>query len=302
MIASSTIEPRATTKPARTMVLIVPPFMYSTSSAAISDSGIATQADQGHAPLVEEGDQHQNHEEGADQQRHGKVVDRGFDEGRRPEDLVVDLDIAEPRLHFGESRLNASRYVERIAQGSFSTMSIRPGPSLMTPSPISRGWSHDDAGHIPKADDVAALRLDRYLPEAFRRDRRADGRDVESLIGPLDESAWPESWQRSVSWRSPKSRASDVPSRTSCIVTPCVRIRSGSICTWSCFSRSPQIGTFATPGTRNRRHRIFQYVVIDRSSMDIVFDVKPIFMTRLVEDSGCSITAGPTPTGRRACA
>ncbi len=63
--------------------------------------------------------------------------------------------------------------------------------------------------------------------------------------------------------------------------------------------RSPQIGTFATPGTRIRRVLIFQYVVIDRSirssSGSVV--VSPIFMTRLVADSGWIMKGGLAHVG-----
>ncbi len=41
MMASSTTEPSATTKPASTMVLIVAPIHDSTTPAATSDSGMA---------------------------------------------------------------------------------------------------------------------------------------------------------------------------------------------------------------------------------------------------------------------
>jgi hypothetical protein len=56
--------------------------------------------------------------------------------------------------------------------------------------------------------------------------------------------------------------------------------------------RSPQIGTLATPGTRRSRARIFQYAVIDRSITDLVSDVTPIFMTRLVDESGWIMNGG----------
>ena len=67
----------------------------------------------------------------------------------------------------------------------------------------------------------------------------------------------------------------------------------------SISSRSPQIGTFATPGTRIRRALIFQYAVIDRSIRSSCgsADVSPIFMTRLVADSGWIINGGLAHVG-----
>ncbi len=68
--------------------------------------------------------------------------------------------------------------------------------------------------------------------------------------------------------------------------TCCAFNFSGSTCTCIIWRRSPQIATFATPGTRSRRSLIVQYEIIDISVSDLVSDVSPIFITRLVADSG----------------
>ncbi len=49
------------------------------------------QADEGGPPLEQEGDDDQDHEQDADQQRPREIVDRLLDEGRGPEDRGVDL-------------------------------------------------------------------------------------------------------------------------------------------------------------------------------------------------------------------
>src|SRR5436189_4416434 len=98
----------------------------------------------------------------------------------------------------------------------------------------------------------------------------------------------------------PKSRASEVLSMTSSSVTSWARIRLGSTCTCTALMRSPHIGTLATPGTDIRRNLIVQYAIIDRSIMSKVFDVRPIFMTRLVDESGCSMIGMPEDCGRSA--
>ena len=84
---------------------------------------------------------------------------------------------------------------------------------------------------------------------------------------------------------------------TSSSVTPLARSRSGSTCTWSIWRRSPQIGTLATPGTRNNLARIFQYEIIDMSIVDSVSDVRPIFMVRLVAESGWIMNGGLAQLG-----
>src|SRR5438093_7702813 len=55
---------------------------------------------------------------------------------------------------------------------------------------------------------------------------------------------------------------------------------------------------FATPGTDMRRNLIVQYAIIERSIGSWVFDDSPIFMTRLVDDSGCRMIGMPADCGR----
>jgi hypothetical protein len=79
---------------------------------------------------------------------------------------------------------------------------------------------------------------------------------------------------------------------------PLAAINSGTTCTTCMSMRSPQMTAFATPGTRRRRARIFQYAVIDWSMTETSSDEMPIFITLLVDDSGCSITGGAAQVGR----
>ena len=70
------------------------------------------------------------------------------------------------------------------------------------------------------------------------------------------------------------------------------RSRSGSTCTCSRRCRSPQIETFATPGTPIKRGTIVQRARTDIWMSERSVDDSPICMTRLVDDRGCSITGG----------
>ena len=79
--------------------------------------------------------------------------------------------------------------------------------------------------------------------------------------------------------------------------TPCSTSLSGMAWTASMSSCSPQIAMLATPGTLSSRGRIVQYEIIDMSICDTVSELMPIFMTRLVADSGWSITGGAAHVG-----
>jgi hypothetical protein len=74
----------------------------------------------------------------------------------------------------------------------------------------------------------------------------------------------------------------------------------GSTCTWSCWSRMPQIATFATPGTPIRRGRIVQRASTDLSIAETSSEERPIISTRLDDDSGWSTVGGSEMFGHAA--
>jgi len=57
------------------------------------------------------------------------------------------------------------------------------------------------------------------------------------------------------------------------------------------------MATLATPGTRSSRARIVQYEIIDISISDRLSEESPIFMTRLVDETGWSMTGGAAQVG-----
>src|SRR5918998_1795654 len=85
---------------------------------------------------------------------------------------------------------------------------------------------------------------------------------------------------------------------TCCRLTSCWTNFFGSTCTCRWGRRSPQMATWATPGTRNNRARIFQYAIVDMSVRFTVSEVSPIFMIRLVEDSAGIMNGGLAQVGR----
>ena len=145
------------------------------------------EADQRHPPLEQKGDQNQHHENGADQERHREVVDRQLDERRRPEDLVIDLDIRKTGPQLGERRFHSPGDLQRIGPGKLLDDEHQAG-AVVDDGVADEQWlSPLHLRHVADAYRRAVLRLDRHLGQIFRRDDRRDGVDLEPLIGGLYE-------------------------------------------------------------------------------------------------------------------
>ena len=80
-------------------------------------------------------------------------------------------------------------------------------------------------------------------------------------------------------------------------MTSCSASFAGSTWTWRCGSRSPQIATWATPGTRSSRARTFQYASSDMSVRFTSSEVMPIFRIRLVADRAGIMNGGLAQVG-----
>ena len=109
-----------------------------------------------------------------------------------------------------------------FAHGSFSTISIRPGPPLMTASPMSGWWSTRTSANSRQGDRSAAPGpCDRDLPERLRGHDGWHVTDPESLVRGVDEAARCQSAAPSdQEMRVPMSSEFAVPSRTSSRVMP----------------------------------------------------------------------------------
>lgn len=196
------------------------------------------------------------------------------------------------------SAASTSRVSSRVLpHGNFSTMSIRPGPSLMTASPMSGWWSMSTLATWPRVRtwpsrwasgifaSVSGVVIGRTLA-TLRRWLGVSTNPPVPIIAPSENCS------------SPESRASAVTVISWFSVIPFWSSLSGSTWTCSISSRSPQMATFATPGTCIRRWRIRQYDVIDMSMREYSSDDKPIFIARLVAESGCSMIGGLAQRGR----
>ena len=139
MIASSTTPPTAITSPARTIVLIVAPRIYSTSPAAISDNGIATRlirAVRHSKRKAKRTSTTSRQEMSSALVRLSTAILMKFADRKMVESICIP-----GRPGRSDARVASTPRVTSnvLAHGNFSTTSRRPGPLLMTASPMS-GW------------------------------------------------------------------------------------------------------------------------------------------------------------------
>ena len=257
MMASSTTTPIATTNPARTITLMVAPWRSRAITAASSDSGIAIRlmnavrkanrkaamiSTTSPTPMI------------------SAVLRLSSDCSTNVAGRKIVASISMPGRPGRSSSIALSiPSVTSIvlAPRNFCTMSMRPGPSLMTPSPHS-GWK--------SSLTLATSEMRSTLPS-----RRATG------TLPSSSGSWiawtfctfsrcePFSTKPPVPGRklsayasTPASVAFAVVSITRSSDTPFSASLAGSTWTWRCCRRSPKMLTCATPDTRSSRWRIFQ--------------------------------------------
>ena len=172
-----------------------------------------------------------------------------------------------------------------LAPGCFSTMSSRPGPSFITASPMGAGKPSTTCATSPSFK-LTPLRKVTGIWAKSAADWMAE--DCDTARRWLGESMKPP----------PASAvASAAAFSTSARVRPRVRSCSGFTSTCSCRSRWPQMATLATPGTAISRGRMLQRASVVISTCVRLSDDTPIFSTRLVDESGESITGGRATPG-----
>ena len=184
-----------------------------------------------------------------------------------------------------------------FAQGSFSTTSSSPGWPSMIASPISGWWSSATLAMSPsrtcpgpsEVTGTLARSAGVTIGSTLRMPIRWFG---VSMVPPVPITAPVENLSR------PESTASAVASITFSSETCRACILVGSAWTVMSWSRSFQMATLATPGTRSSRALIVQYAVIDISMSEWFFDVMPICMARPVAETGASMTGGAAQVGR----
>ncbi len=234
MIASSTTTPTAITSPASTIVLIVVPrHVEHEARRRSATAGSRPTLISGAAPLEEERVRMRITRSEPMNRALVRLSIGDLDEGRRPEDRAC-----RPRCPGGPGR--ARRAPPRrpsvtssvLAQGSFSTMSISPSPSLMTASPTQRLVVALDDGHVAEPDGAAVLRLpDRDPLEVGCGDDREHVLDADPLVGRLDGPSGADQGAARCTAAGRRRASPRSPSSTCSSVTPLLRSRSGS--TWT---------------------------------------------------------------------
>ena len=212
-----------------------------------------------------------------------EVVERPLDERRRPEDRRVDLDArrgpaAAPRAP--PRRRASPRSV--LPPGCFSTISSRPGPSLMTASPIGGGKPISHVGHVAQPQRRAAAEARRSSARGPRASRCGERcRTASRWLGVSTKP--PAGDGRGVGHRlddrverhavGPQPVGIDQHLELPVALAPDGDVRDAG------DRHQPRAGSSTGPASVS-------------SICESVFDDTPIFSTRLVDESGDRITGG----------
>ena len=226
-----------------------------------------------------------------------EVVERHLDEGRRPEDPRVDVDSRHARAQCLERVFHAARHLERVGAGCFSTMSIRPSARVDDGVADRRRGALGDCRHVADAEHRAVAMDQRHRREVARRCAPARrGEIAMPLVRRVDEPAGRDGRRVARRRRRPVERH-------------VVRLQALGIddAPESAGRAGPRSRRSPRRGTAISRGRTVHFVSVVSSICDSVSDVRPIFITRLSDDSGGMTTGGVRrgrqrrrPRGRRA--
>ena len=144
-------------------------------------------ADQRGAPFEEEEEQQHDDENAAEHQRIGQIADRNLDEGRRAENLGVDLDVLEPRRDLLERFVGAARHVERVGPGELLDDQQDAGTIIDDRIANQRRVVLDHPCDIGELELGPVLERD--LAQIVRRDDRQDIANLQPLVRRIDEAA-----------------------------------------------------------------------------------------------------------------
>ena len=147
-----------------------------------------------------------------------------------------------------------------LPHGSFSTMSMRPGPSLITASPVSGWWSVATSATSPMRSDGRPAPRRTTSARSVGRDDRQHVADPEPLVGRVDEPAGADepalARLQDARRRGPRRSTSITWSSDTSLPLELLRLdlrpASGLDALAPDRRRSPR------PGTRSSRARIFQ--------------------------------------------
>ena len=200
------------------------------------------QADQCGAPLEQEGDQGGHHEQAAEQQREGQVVDRHVDEVGLAEDVGVDRHAGQPGFQVGQGLVDALGDPHGVGAGGLLDHEQQARPRVDDRVADERLRALVDHRDVADAHEVVAAAPDRDLRQVVGPDDRQDVADAEALVGGVGRSRRCRSRAEVRVPEQARVEQSAVAVMTSSSDTSCARIA------WGRRSRAP--GAVARPRSR----------------------------------------------------
>ena len=175
--------------------------------------------------------------------------------------IVVSISMpGSPGCSSSSAVLDAARHLQRVRPRELlDDEHAGPGPSLMTASPISGWWSVTTLADVAQAERRCRPRstTGTWARLVRRRDRQHVA-DAQALVRRVDEPAGADDGALGVLQQPGVERVGGGVHHLVERDAVARRARPGRPGRGAAASRSPQIATFATPGTRSSRARIFQ--------------------------------------------
>ena len=280
--------------------MVAPAQVAARAPAAISDSGIVTDADQRAAPVVQEHDQHEHHEQAPDEERAGEVAGCASRRSWPARKIVrVELDPGQTGSHLVDRRLDALGDLERVAPRQLLD-DEHQARAVVDDRVADEGLVVvDHLGHVAEHDRSPLALHDDHLGQVLRRDDRQDVPDREPLVGGLEDPPVADDRPVRSSRSSPASsdvrRGRPSPRRA---IRRAAGASSGATWTCCCCSALPPDRDVGDAGDAQQPR---PDLPVRRWSTDRSRDTEseeiPMFITRRVADTGGIITGGAAQVG-----
>ena len=171
------------------MVSSVPPAVVQQQTGGEQRQRNRDAADEGRSPVGQKQEQHQYHQQTADEQRHTEILQRHLDERRRPEDRGIDRDVLEARRQLRQHRLDVARHLQGICAQLFLDDEEQPRTVIDDGVSDRRRRAFDNGGHVADAQRGSVARRDDDRFEVAHRLHRRRVRHGETLVRRVDKTA-----------------------------------------------------------------------------------------------------------------
>ena len=151
------------------------------------------QADEHHAPVVQEGDQNDGHEHAAEHQGRTEIADRSLNERGLTKQGGMQRDTRRERgLKFLQRRLDRCRDRQRVEIRLFVNDEQYATTAIDCRTPHAIGGTETHIGHMPQRQRDAVANRDRHRRQIVRSFQPRALPNRQTLIGRLDETRAPE--------------------------------------------------------------------------------------------------------------